>query len=66
MIVQLSNDNQSLADLLWSSVSKQIDGKAFSVENSTEKERVCRNKINHHQEMILWYIAMVCILVDVV
>ena len=35
------------------SIKNKWKKKAFSVENSTEKEHVCRNKINHHQEMTL-------------
>ena len=32
-----------------------MEGKAFSVENSAEKEHVCRNKVYYLQEMTLAY-----------
>ena len=62
MMVQFSNDD--LATVVFSIKNKWKE-KAFSADNSTEKEHVCRNKVNHHQEMALQHIAMACILVDV-
>ena len=47
------------------SIKNKWKEKAFSVENPTETERGCRNKVNHHQQMTLWHRAMACILVDV-
>ena len=56
MIVQLSNDDGSLADSLQSyKYQKQMEGEGIVVENSSEKERVCRNKVYHLQEMTLAY-----------
>ena len=37
------------------SIKSKWKGKAFSVENSAEKERVCRNKVYQLQEMTLAY-----------
>ena len=37
-------------------IKNKWKGKAFSVENSAEKERVYRNEVYHLQEMTLAYI----------
>ena len=37
------------------SMKNKWKGKAFPVENSVEKECVCRNKVYHLQEMTLAY-----------
>ena len=47
------------------SIKNNWKEKAFSIENSAEKECVFRKKGNHHQEMTLWHIVKACILVDV-
>ena len=65
-MVQLSNVDGSLADLLWFyKYQKQVEEESIIIENSPEKQHACRNKVNHHQEMTLWHIAMASILVDV-